>query len=85
VPLARPTANYLVGLPIDGGFQDDIVAKTSVGAVERPTFGVDSSLGQDPSRCGRDPSVQPASGRLALALPRHRNGLKLLHGIPDLK
>jgi hypothetical protein len=45
VPQTRPPANQPVGLSVDGGFQNNIVAKTSAGAVKRPTFRVDSSLG----------------------------------------
>jgi hypothetical protein len=43
--LTGPTARHCVGLAIDGGFHDYIIADSSVGAVERSTFGI------YPSRC----------------------------------
>jgi hypothetical protein len=45
------------GLPIDGGFHNYVIADPSMGAIERPTFGMQSSRRQDAPGLGRDTCV----------------------------
>jgi hypothetical protein len=55
--LTGPAPRYCVGLPVDGGFHNYIIADSSMCAVERPTFGVYASLCQDAPGFGRDTCV----------------------------